>query len=93
MRRSTMFLVAFGAAFVAALAAVLLLYGDRIAGGSPPPTAINAEQENATEPYRAEMTCIDRLMQRHDLLANQVQAELERCRGAPAEPPADGNGQ
>lgn len=86
MRRSTTLLVALGAACVAVLVALLLLYGDRIVGRSGPPIVINAAQENAIDPYRAEMGCIDQLMQRHDMEANQVQAELERCRA-----PGEGN--
>ena len=47
----------------------------------PAPIAINAAEENLVDPLHEEMGCIDRLIQRNDLDANQVDAALAGCRG------------
>jgi len=46
------------------------------------PIEVEAAEQGTASPYRQEMECIDRLIQRNDLLANQVEAELAHCRGA-----------
>ena len=65
---------------------VLLLAGALIfvmAGQQPraAPIQMNAAEENVSEPYHQEMNCIDRLLQRNDLSANEVEPALARCQG------------
>ena len=62
----------------AALAFVLVRGPSR-----PAPIAMNAAEENFADPLHQEMDCIDRLIQRNDLDANQVDASLAGCRGVP----------
>jgi hypothetical protein len=57
----------------------------------PAPIEVNAAEADPTLPYREEMDCIDRLMRKSDLLANQVEPELARCRGGA--PTSQTNGQ
>ena len=57
---------------------VLLLRGRP----SPPPILLNEAGENAANPYQAELDCIDRVIQRHDMNANEVQPVLAGCRGS-----------
>lgn len=81
MQRSL--IIAFGALGVILTAALLYLMLRE-----PPraaPVSISAAEENAVDPYVQEMSCIDRLMQNNDLLANQVGPELARCQGAAPE--------
>lgn len=46
----------------------------------PAPISIDAADENAIEPLHQEMDCIDRLLQNHNLNANEVEPGLARCR-------------
>jgi hypothetical protein len=49
---------------------------------SPPPILLDEAGGNATNPYQAELDCIDRVIQRNDMDANEVQPALATCRGA-----------
>ena len=77
---------------VVAFAVVLLLLGGTAAflyaRRQPPPPSITrneADDANAANPYVAEMGCIDRVLQRNDMDANQVQPALENCRASGSE--------
>ena len=61
--------------------ALYLYMRDRPPSPLPPQATLNDAQENAVDPYRAEMGCIDQVLQRRDLEANQAQAMLNSCRG------------
>ena len=81
MQRNLIILLAIVVILLGGTLAFLLLRGEPRAG----PIGINAADENALEPLHGEMDCIDRLLHRNDLEANQVEAELAGCRGgAPA---------
>ncbi|MBV9900557.1 MAG: hypothetical protein JOZ90_05610 [Alphaproteobacteria bacterium] len=77
---------------ILAFAALILVLGGAVifllVRGQPAqaPLSIQADTENQANPYAAEMNCIDRLLQRNDLEANEVGLELGNCRGpgAPA---------
>ena len=86
MQRSL--IIAFGA-FGVLLAATLLFLMLRDQPRAAP-VSINAADENAVDPDVQEMSCIDRLMQNNDLMANQVGAELARCQGAAPESLSNG---
>ena len=45
-----------------------------------PRIPMNEAQENVAEPYHQEMDCIDRLLRRQDLSANEVEPALARCK-------------
>jgi hypothetical protein len=81
IRRRLIILFPFLLLALAALAIVL------ITRGRPPSssTSIGASEENGANPYAGEMDCIDRLMQRNDLDANEVGPALQNCRGTPAD--------
>lgn len=76
---------------IVAFAVVLLLLGGTAAflymRGRPPPPSItlNEADENEANPYRVEMACIDQVLQRHDLEANQVEPALASCRASGSE--------
>jgi hypothetical protein len=63
---------------LAGTVAVLFLRGRP----SPPPILLNEAGQNVANPYQAELDCIDRVMQRHDMNANDVQPALAGCRGS-----------
>jgi hypothetical protein len=71
---------------IIALAALVLLLTAALAfvllrGPSDPmPVSITTADENAAEPYHQEMDCIDRLLQRNDLDANEVEPAFTRCK-------------
>ena len=73
------------------LGVLVLLLGGTVAflllRGQPRPTpiAMNAAEENVADPLQQEMGCIDRLLQRNDLEANQVESALAGCRGGGGE--------
>jgi len=77
MQRNLIFLLGVLIILLAGAVVVLLLRGQL----QPPPVSINAADENAADPYHQEMECIDRLLQRNDLDANQVEPALAGCRG------------
>jgi hypothetical protein len=70
------------------LALFVLLLGGALAyvllrgAPGPVPVSVEAGDEAATNPYRAEMECIDRVLQRHDMEANQVQPAMDNCRAS-----------
>ena len=66
---------------LAAVAIVLLTSGRT----SRAPATFEAVEENAANPYTAEMDCIDQLMQRNDLAPEEVGPALQNCRGTPAD--------
>jgi hypothetical protein len=86
MQRNIIILLAVLVVLLAAALFYLLLLRDQPRNV---PIQINAAQENASEPYRQEMDCIDRLLQRNDMEANQVDAELAGCRGGRGNQSAD----
>jgi len=51
---------------------------------SPPPFSIDDATANAANPYQPELNCIDQLIQRHDMNANEIQPALARCRDSAA---------
>jgi hypothetical protein len=57
---------------------VLLLRGRP----TSPPIMLNEASENAANPYQGELECIDWVMQRHDMNANEVEPALASCRGS-----------
>jgi len=73
------------------LGVLVLLLGGTLAfvllRGQPRPASIsiNAAEENVVDPLREEMNCIDRLLQRNDLDANQIDSSLAGCRGGGSE--------
>ena len=74
---------------IAVVALLLLLAGVALlllVRGRPPAPAVSVDagQENAADPYAAEMNCLGQLAQRNDLDANQVGPAMEHCRGPEA---------
>ena len=47
-----------------------------------PRISLNAVDENAVDPLRTEMACIDGVISNHQLNANEVQPRLDACRGS-----------
>src|SRR5689334_12870949 len=80
MQRNLIIALAVLVLLLAAALAFVLLRGP----SGPAPVSINAADENVGERYHEEMGCIDRLLQRNDLDANQVEAALAGCRGGAA---------
>jgi hypothetical protein len=70
------------------LAVLVLLLGGALAymllrgASGPVPVSIEAGGETAPNLYRAEMACIDRVLQRHDMDSNQAQAAMDDCRAS-----------
>jgi len=80
MQRNIMMALVVVILLLSAALAFVLLRGQ----SAPVPVSINAADENAVEPYRQEMDCIDRLMQNNDLDANEVGPAVARCQGGPS---------
>jgi hypothetical protein len=76
MQRNVILVLAALVLLLAATLAFVLLRGQP----RPMPISIDAANENASEPYHQEMGCIDRLLQRNDIDANQIQPALDNCR-------------
>jgi hypothetical protein len=68
------------------LAVLVLLLGGALAyvllRGPPGAVPVSIEAGAAPNPYRAEMECIDRVLQRHDMDSNQVQPAMDDCRAS-----------
>jgi hypothetical protein len=78
MKRRLLIILAF--VVVAALAATLLFL---LQTRPPTPSAAAAlPEEEAVDPLRAEMECIDRVLQNRNLRSQDVQPALDACRGA-----------
>ena len=80
MQRMVILALAVLALALGATLAYVLLRGPHQA----PPMSIDAADENASEPLRQEMTCIDQLLQDRNLRANEVEPALARCEGGPS---------
>ena len=77
MQRKIIFVLVILILLLAAALAYVLLRGQPASA----PISIDAANEDASDPYRREMDCIDRLLQQHDLDKNQVEPAFARCRG------------
>jgi hypothetical protein len=69
------------------LALLVVLLGGALAymllRGAPGPVPVSIEAgETVPNPYRAEMACIDRVLQRHDMDRNEVQPAMDDCRAS-----------
>lgn len=78
MQRTIILILAVLVLMLAGTLAFVLLRGEP----GPVRTSIDAGGEAPPNPYRAEMECIDQVMRRHDLEANQVQPAMDNCRAA-----------
>jgi len=79
MQRNVIIILAVLVVLLAAALLYLLLLRDQPRNL---PTRMDAAAENAAEPYHQEMDCIDRLLQRNDMEANEVGPALDSCRGS-----------
>jgi hypothetical protein len=77
MQRKIIILLAITCLVLAGALGLILMRGQ----SRPAPIPVDEAQENASQPYRREMDCIDRLLQRRDLSSNDVAPALARCRG------------
>ncbi|MDQ1674837.1 MAG: hypothetical protein QOC98_3399 [Frankiaceae bacterium] len=75
MQRNVIFVLALLVLLLAAALAFVLLRGQPGAV----PISTNTPDENVVEPYHQEMDCIDRLIQSHNLSANEVEPALASC--------------
>ena len=73
-------IVLIGIIFVlAGVTAILFLRGQP---GSPSRIVLNEAGGNEANPYQAELDCIDRVIERNDMDANEVQPAMANCRAS-----------
>lgn len=78
MQRTIIFILAVLVLMLGGTLAFVLLRGEP----SPVPVSIDAGAGAPPNPYRAEMDCIDQVLRRHDMDANQVQPAMDDCRAS-----------
>ena len=63
-------------ALIVAVGALFLL----MEPGTPPPAPANAPEPEAVDPLKAEMACVDRVIQNRNMAPEDVQPAIARCR-------------
>lgn len=53
----------------------------RLSNPQRPASILNVAEENAANPYAAELVCVDQVLADNRLAANQVETRLAACRG------------